>query len=100
MTKRFLCRPLSLHGGKAERVPLEAMDLKQLEKGQKVEREHTNDPGIALMIASDHLAEFHGAGPFGYYDALEVMEKLLKKMSRVSPREAKALMNEFEAIAG
>lgn len=43
---------------------------KQLEKGIKVEREHTKDDAIAREIALDHLAEFPD-----YYDRLKKVEE-------------------------
>lgn len=44
----------------------------QLQKGIKVEMEHSKDPLIAESIARDHLLE----SPY-YYVALEAMEKEL-----------------------
>jgi hypothetical protein len=55
-------------GGLA-RVPPK-VDPKQVEKGIKVEREHTDDPDVAREIAYDHLTE-----DSVYYDKLEEMEK-------------------------
>jgi hypothetical protein len=46
-----------LKGGKGDDVPYSKMNKKQLEMGQKVEMEHTDDPEIAKEIAGDHLAE-------------------------------------------
>jgi hypothetical protein len=50
------------------------VDLKtienQLEKGQKVEMEHTKDKELAKKIAMDHLYEIPD-----YYDKLQKMEK-------------------------
>jgi hypothetical protein len=43
---------------------------KQLEKGVRVEMEHTTDPGIAKEISLDHLMEDPN-----YYDKLEKIEK-------------------------
>lgn len=42
----------------------------QLNKGIKVEREHTNHDDVAKEIALDHLKEFPD-----YYDRLEKAEK-------------------------
>jgi hypothetical protein len=50
-------------------VPLEQIE-KQLDKGIKVEMEHTTDKEIATEIALDHLVEFPD-----YYDKLSKMEK-------------------------
>lgn len=46
----------------------------QLERGTKVEMEHTTDPKIARQIAKDHLAESPD-----YYVELTKMERKLKK---------------------
>ena len=43
---------------------------KQLEKGTKVEKEHTSNSRIAREIALDHIDELPD-----YYDKLEKMEK-------------------------
>lgn len=44
-------------GGLADFVPDSAFDKSDLEKGIKVEMEHTNDRTIAKEIAKDHLLE-------------------------------------------
>jgi len=43
---------------------------KQLEKGTKVEKEHTSNKKIAREIASDHVGELPD-----YYDRLDKIEK-------------------------
>jgi hypothetical protein len=48
----------------------ENFDEVQLAKGVKIEKEHTDDPYIAKIIAKAHLAEIPD-----YYDRLEKMEK-------------------------
>jgi hypothetical protein len=53
-------------------------DPKQLEMGQKVEMEHTNNLEIAKEITRDHLIEFPE-----YYTALDKMEKELKDKNDV-----------------
>lgn len=50
-------------------VPRDALQ-QQLDKGIKVEREHTNSDAEAREIALDHLNEFPD-----YYDRLEKAEK-------------------------
>jgi len=65
-----------LKGGLADAVPFSIFDSRQLQKGIKVEMEHTDNPAIAREIASDHLAE----NPH-YYDYLEEMENKMKKES-------------------
>lgn len=44
--------------------------MAQLDKGIKVEMEHTNDPEIAKEIAKDHLTELSD-----YYDRLKIIEE-------------------------
>jgi hypothetical protein len=46
-----------LPGGKGDYKKLHKFDWKQVEKGLKVEREHTRDPRKAAEIVADHLAE-------------------------------------------
>lgn len=60
----------SLPGGLGDKGPPEGVDPKQVEKGLKVEREHTDDPAIAREIVYDHLTEDPR-----YYDKLESIEK-------------------------
>lgn len=57
-------------------------DKEQLEKGIKVEMEHTNDPEKAKEIVKDHLEEskdFKGEDGGKYYDRLDDMEEEIKK---------------------
>lgn len=61
-------------GGKADHVPDSAFPKKDLERGQKFEREHTSDTIAQREIAKDHLMEGHN-----YYELLEQMEKKLEK---------------------
>lgn len=56
------------HGVSLEKIQ------QQIEKGIKVEREHTNNKGKEREIAMDHLSEFPD-----YYDNLEKMEDKEKK---------------------
>jgi len=60
----------SLPGGLADKGPPKDVDPKQVEKGLKVEKEHTSDPDLALEIVYDHLTE-----DATYYDKLEAIEK-------------------------
>lgn len=62
-------------GGMADKKKPKDFSKKQLEMGQKVEMEHTNDPTKAVEISMDHLEEFPGE----YYTALDEMEKKLEK---------------------
>lgn len=56
---------------------LERAIIKQIEKGTKVESEHTDDEDVALEIAFDHIWEDPK-----YYDKLETVEesKLIRKL--------------------
>ena len=58
-----------LTGGLADYVPDSAFEKKDLEKGIKVEMEHTSDRALAKEIAKDHLLEDPD-----YYEKLEKME--------------------------
>lgn len=62
-----------LAGGKADGKTPSDFDKAELQKGQKVELEHTDDYDIALEIAADHLSESSA-----YYEELDKMEKKLK----------------------
>ena len=76
-----------MKGGKAENKTAEDIAMKhhqfvgtveqQIEKGTKIEMEHTDNPEIAKQIAMDHLWEY-----YEYYsdkDGLPAMEKGLEK---------------------
>lgn len=56
--------------GKHKDVSDADFDQKQLEKGVKVEKEHTNNEYVAKLIAKDHLVELPD-----YYTRLDKMEK-------------------------
>ena len=57
-------------GGLADKKKPSDFDPKALEKGIKVEMEHTDDRSVAREIAMDHLSEDPK-----YYDKLETIEK-------------------------
>lgn len=59
-------------GGKSDKIK-SGYDVDQLCKGIKIEMEHTDDPFLALEIATDHLFEIPN-----YYDLLETMENKAK----------------------
>ena len=62
-------------GGRAKGKKPSDYDNKELEKGKKVEKEHTEiDKDIPTEISMDHLEEFPD-----YYIGLTEMEKKLKK---------------------
>lgn len=52
-------RPSSdkIKGGMADKIQTRNFDKRFLEKGKKVEYEHTNDPTLAKEIAKDHGVE-------------------------------------------
>ena len=58
-------------GGLGDKSKPGDFDKVQVNKGKKVELEHTNDPGIAMDIVMDHLTEDPR-----YYDKLETVEKV------------------------
>jgi len=58
-----------LPGGLGDKKTREDFDPEQVEKGIKVEMEHTDDPELALEITLDHLTEDPE-----YYDKLETIE--------------------------
>ena len=60
--------------GLSNKYPNVKIDLGQLEKGIKVEMEHTSNKQVALKIALDHLAEISN-----YYDLLAQMEEKAKE---------------------
>ena len=74
----------SLVGGKADKLSIEDIAKKhgvsvedierQLEKGTKVEKEHTDNDEKAKEIAMDHLTEIAD-----YYDRLDEMEQQAEK---------------------
>jgi hypothetical protein len=59
-----------LAGGRADGRPDSDFDASRLEEGEKVEREHTDDPAEAREIAKDHLTEDPD-----YYQKLKEVEK-------------------------
>lgn len=66
-----------LPGGLADNMKPSDFDKTQLEKGTKVEMEHTDDKSLAEEISSDHLSEFPN-----YYKELDKMEEKLKKQKK------------------
>ncbi len=61
-------------GGLADKKKPSDFNPKQIEKGLKVELEHTEDRELSKDIAMDHLEEFPA-----YYTELDKMEKKLEK---------------------
>ena len=62
-------RPALLHGGLSQGAAPGRFDPEELEKGIRIEMEHTNQPKVAMLIAMDHLAEIPD-----YYTRLAKME--------------------------
>lgn len=71
-------RPPGLAGGKASKMKLRDFHrvLGELQRGMKIEFEHTRDPHTAISIAMDHLTEGDQ-----YYVLLERLEKRLDKIN-------------------
>ena len=57
-------------GGLADQKDIKNFDPKAVDKGRKVELEHTDSNAMAKEIAADHLTEDPK-----YYDKLEEVEK-------------------------
>jgi hypothetical protein len=72
----------ALSGGMADNQLDEKYDKEQLEKGIKIEMEHTNNKDVAKEIAKDHLEEtkdFKDGNGEKYYDNLEKLENKMKE---------------------
>jgi hypothetical protein len=76
-----------LDGGLADNKYKKIFNKKQLEKGTKVEQEHTKDKDLAEEIASDHLVE----DPV-YYDHLQKMEEKYQKKKSINNFNFKKLI--------
>jgi transcriptional antiterminator len=70
-------------------VSIRAIEM-QIEKGKKIEMEHTDDPNEAERVAMDHLVEFPD-----YYDRLKKMEKEAEEEVK-ELNEAMLLLTESE----
>lgn len=68
-----------LSGGKADNVDI-SIPKKELEKGIKVESEHSNNPGVQKEIVKDHEVESVQdlSGEPNYYEYLDKMEEQMK----------------------
>jgi hypothetical protein len=77
----------SLIGGKADGKPTSDFPADQVAMGKKVEREHTNNPGIAEEIVADHLSEDKK-----YYSHLKEMEDKYVKTAFAIGFEKQAAM--------
>ena len=75
---KIACEGDQISGGLSDAKPDDQFDLEEVEKGVKVEMEHTNDKDKAREIAKDHLVENKD-----YYKKLDIMEKSeLKEMEK------------------
>lgn len=72
--KAVMSRLKLKHGGKLDRM----FDRIQLDKGTKIEMEHTDDPEVAKAIAKAHLTESPK-----YYVYLEMMEAQMKSDAKL-----------------
>ena len=80
-----------LSGGLADEKSPKDFDQSALNKGIKVELEHTNDESLAVEIAMDHLTEDPQ-----YYDKLEKIEKKrawIRKIASYSDLAVKAIQD-------
>lgn len=77
-----------LPGGLADERRPSDFDQKELRRGIKVEREHTDDPEIAREIAMDHLAE-----DAAYYEKLDALERSSFRMQDNPGHPPKAWFN-------
>jgi len=71
-----------IEGGLAERYEPSEFDTRGLEKGVKIEMEHTKDPDVAKEISMDHMVEsedFKNGDGAKYYDLLEDLERKVKE---------------------
>lgn len=76
-TKKYKLAKENIKGGLADGQPDSKYDKNELEKGIKVEYEHTDKRDIAKEIAKDHLEESDD-----YYVELEKMEKKLEEKEK------------------
>lgn len=75
-----------IKGGLADGKPDSKYDKKQLEKGRKIEKEHTDDPAKANEISKDHLEECPD-----YYTRLEKLENECEKSKEKKNKKAMKL---------
>jgi len=71
-----------IKGGFGDNQPDKRYDKDQVDKGIKIEMEHTEDPETATEIVKDHLEEtkdYADGKGVKYYDKLEEMENKFKK---------------------
>jgi hypothetical protein len=105
MFKKLIEQAEKVRGGKSDNMTIDQIAEKhgvgiktiemQVEKGKKIEMEHTDDEKEAEKVAMDHLVEFPD-----YYDRLIKMEKEaeveLKEAMLLLTEEEKVIKNELE----
>ena len=80
-----------LPGGLADKKTPEDFSAEQVEKGVKVEMEHTDDPELAREIAMDHLTE-----DSEYYDHLAEMEQKFEQKVAAKYRIVASTLDEVQ----
>ena len=83
-TKHSKIKSNQLKGGVSDKISPKKFYAPDVNKGAKIEKEHSNDKQIQKEIARDHIYEHGYIGndnkihDKGYYDNLKVMERVLK----------------------
>lgn len=77
----------SLPGGRADKKSPSDFENKDIEKGKKIEFEHTDNPDIATEITMDHLKEYEN-----YYDSEIGLPNMEKKLEE--DKDARGLYNQ------
>jgi hypothetical protein len=90
-----------MYGGRAAEKGLtkKDVDAKELKAGIEIEHEHTSNDEEAERISLDHEAEFPKDAPLKYYVALPLMEKLMKRLTKVDKKEADEAIEAFRRLA-
>lgn len=76
---KYMAAQDKMSGGLGDTASTQDFSDEQIAKGLQVEREHTNNPDVALEIVIDHLTE----NP-EYYTWLEEMENEMKTSARIA----------------
>lgn len=87
-----------MYGGRAadKGIDLKDVDPEEAKKGTEVEYEHTSDKETAQRIMLDHEAEFPKDAPLKYYEALLLMERLMKALVETDNGKAKEKIAQFK----
>ena len=70
----------SIPGGRADKKSPSDFNKRDVEKGRKIEREHTDDDDKTREIAIDHLEEFPD-----YYDEKKSLPAMERKLEKKKP---------------